>query len=80
MPYRCPHCRATVLSRRNRLCALCHEPLPAEIVFPPDQIRAIEADEAARTQAALQRSEEKQIQLAKLRASADPGGSGFVGF
>lgn len=79
MPYHCPHCRATVLSRRNKLCSHCHEPLPAAVVFTPGQVRAIEAEEAARTQAAQRRAEEKQIQQSKSRNSGDGGGGWPIG-
>ena len=38
MAYRCPACNRTILSRRNKLCSFCREPLPAELLFTPGVI------------------------------------------
>jgi hypothetical protein len=43
MAYHCPACSRAILSRRNKLCGFCGEPLPAELLFTPAQIETIEA-------------------------------------
>ena len=48
MAYHCPASSRAILSRRNKLCSFCGEPLPAELVFTPAQIEEIEAEERAR--------------------------------
>ena len=32
-PVRCPSCQTIVYTRRHRLCAVCSEPLPHELLF-----------------------------------------------
>jgi hypothetical protein len=46
MRLRCPACNRTILSRRNKLCGFCREPLPEELLFTPDEIEAQEMDRA----------------------------------
>ena len=79
MAFHCPHCQAVVLSRRNKLCGFCQEPLPVEIVLTPAQIAAIEAEEQERETARKLRDEERAKAAAKARLT-DSGGGGFAGF
>ncbi len=49
--HRCPKCNALVVDRRSPLCTTCHEPLPAEWVFSPEQTAKItELDAHARAE------------------------------
>ena len=74
MAYHCPACSLAILSRRNKLCGFCGEPLPAELLFTPAQIEKIEADEKARSLASKLR-EEKRAEAARLIAEqGDFGG------
>ena len=42
---RCPECNSIVYSRRNRLCGVCGESLPAELLFSPDEARRIHEEQ-----------------------------------
>ena len=53
---RCPACNYTILSRRNKLCSFCQEPLPADLLFTPAEIELQEAQRAL--QAKVQPSSE----------------------
>lgn len=74
----CPSCSRPILSRRNKLCGFCQEPLPTELVFTPEQVAAIEAEEHERESARKLRDEERAKAAAKARFT-DSGG-GFVSF
>lgn len=39
---RCPHCNSIIYSRRNKLCGVCSQALPAELLFSPEEARRIE--------------------------------------
>lgn len=39
---RCPECNSIVYSRRSKLCGVCGESLPAELLFSPDEARRIQ--------------------------------------
>jgi hypothetical protein len=39
----CPSCRALIYSRRHKLCGVCGEALPAELLFSGVEVRRIEA-------------------------------------
>jgi hypothetical protein len=81
MAYHCPACSRAILSRRNKLCSFCQEPLPAELLFTQAEIEKIEAAERERA-LARKRREEERILAAKRRADAfvDPGGPIGGGF
>ena len=68
MAYRCPACERTILSRRNKLCGFCREPLPAELLFTPAEVEAIEAAERER---ALARELREKERLAAARRASD---------
>jgi hypothetical protein len=38
----CPHCESIIYSRRNKLCGVCGEVLPAGLLFSPSEARRIE--------------------------------------
>ena len=79
MSYRCPHCQAVVLSRRNPRCATCQRPLPPEIAFTAARVREIEAEEREREQARRDRDEQRARERANHQAGGDGGGGG-IGF
>jgi hypothetical protein len=79
MPYHCPACSRKLLSRRNKLCGFCQSPLPAELLFTPGQVEAIEAEERARKLAFELRQEERRREAAK-RIAASGGDGGAIGF
>ena len=39
---RCPHCDSIIYSRRNKLCGVCSQTLPAEYLFTPREARRVE--------------------------------------
>ncbi len=69
MAYHCPACSRAILSRRNKLCSFCGEPLPAELLLTAAQIETIEAAERARGLASKLR-EEKRAEAAKRFADS----------
>jgi hypothetical protein len=79
MAYHCPACSRAILSRRNKLCSFCGNPLPAELLFTPAEVEKIEAAERERALASKRREEERE-EAAKRRFDAfvDPGG-GYPG-
>jgi hypothetical protein len=78
MPLRCPSCDRAILSRRNSLCGFCQQPLPAELLFTPAEIKKIEAEERERALARALREETRAREAAKAR-SYDGGGGGDIG-
>lgn len=74
MAYLCPACNRTILSRRNKRCGFCGEPLPAELLFTPAEVEAIEAAERERSRARELR--EKERLKAKEEASKNRDYSG----
>jgi hypothetical protein len=38
MEFRCPHCQSPIYSRKNKICDVCKEPLPAELLLSDKQI------------------------------------------
>ncbi len=59
MAYHCPTCDRPILSRRNKLCSFCSNPLPAELLFTSAEIEAIEAAERERALARKLRDEKR---------------------
>ena len=39
---RCPHCDSIIYSRRNKLCGVCDQVLPQDILFSPTEAERIE--------------------------------------
>jgi predicted amidophosphoribosyltransferase len=74
MAYRCPACSRVILSRRNKLCGFCGEPLPAELLFTPAQIEEIEAAERARALASKLRAERRAEAAKRIADSMDFSG------
>jgi hypothetical protein len=74
MAYHCPACSRAILSRRNKLCGFCGEPLPAELLLTPAQIEKIEAAERARALAAKLREEKRAEAARRIAASMDFSG------
>ena len=74
MAYRCPGCSRVILSRRNKLCGFCGEPLPAELLFTPAQIEEIEAAERARALASKLRAERRAEAAKRIADSMDFSG------
>jgi hypothetical protein len=79
MAYRCPACTRAILSRRNKLCSFCGEPLPAELLFTATEIEVIEAAERERALASKLR-EEARIEAAKRIAAAADNSGGYGGY
>ena len=73
MAYYCPACNRTILSRRNKRCGFCQEPLPAELLFTPAEVEEIEAGERERALAIKLREEERVKEYAKRYPSSDGG-------
>ena len=67
MAYHCPACSRKILSRRNKLCGFCREPLPAELLFTPAEVEEIEMAERERELASKLREEER-METAKRNA------------
>ena len=44
MEHKCPKCGSIIYSRRNVLCGVCGERLPAELLFTAEQREAVERD------------------------------------
>jgi len=42
-PARCPECHSVVYSRRHKLCGVCNQPLPPNLLFSPQESHHIEA-------------------------------------
>jgi predicted amidophosphoribosyltransferase len=74
MAYHCPACSRAILSRRNKLCSFCGEPLPAELLFTPAQIAKIEAAERARALASKLRAEQRAEAAKRIAGSMDFSG------
>ena len=74
MAYRCPACNRAILSRRNKLCGFCREPLPAELLLTPAQIEKIEAAERARALASKLREEKRAEAARRFVAPVDYSG------
>jgi uncharacterized Zn finger protein (UPF0148 family) len=77
MALHCPTCKATILSRRNKLCCSCQNPLPAELLFTASQVEEIEAAERERENRRRLRQEERLREAAKI--SSSEGGGSFIG-
>jgi uncharacterized Zn finger protein (UPF0148 family) len=41
---KCPRCGSVIYSRRNVLCGVCGERLPAELLFSPQEREKVERD------------------------------------
>src|SRR5258706_9465543 len=41
-PARCPECRSIIYSRRHRLCGVCGEPLPEDLLFTAMEAQRVE--------------------------------------
>jgi hypothetical protein len=39
---RCPHCGSIIYSRRHKLCGVCTEELPAELLFPRQEAQRLQ--------------------------------------
>ncbi|WP_435008676.1 hypothetical protein P12x_005883 [Tundrisphaera lichenicola] len=74
MRLRCPACNRPILSRRNARCGFCQEPLSTELIFSPEEVEAIEAEEKERALTRKLRDEERARQIAAIR---DLGGGGL---
>jgi hypothetical protein len=50
-PGRCPGCHSIIYSRRHKLCGVCGQPLPGELLFSPaeaEQVKHLLRAEQAR--------------------------------
>lgn len=79
MPYRCPACDRSILSRRIPLCSFCQHPLPAELLFTPAEVEKIEAEEQARALAATLREAERARRAEETKPSDFGGAAFFMG-
>lgn len=39
---RCPQCQSIIYSRRHRLCSVCTEPLPEQLLFSTEEAARVE--------------------------------------
>jgi hypothetical protein len=76
MAYHCPACGRTILSRRNKLCDFCREPLPAELLFTPAEVEGIEAAERER---ALDRKLREEERVKEFKTRNPPFGPDYSG-
>jgi hypothetical protein len=67
MSLHCPNCEARVLSRRNRLCSVCHRPLPAGLLMTPAELEAVEAQERERARQSRLREERRRAAYEQAR-------------
>ena len=37
MEFRCPHCQAPIYSRKAKICGVCEQPLPPELLLSDEQ-------------------------------------------
>lgn len=56
MQRKCPKCGSVIYSRKNVLCGVCGERLPAELLFTAEERAAVERDLAATKRRARQAS------------------------
>ena len=80
MAYHCPTCSRTILSRRNKLCGFCGNPIPEEMLFTAAEIAEIEAAERKRAEASQLREEEREAKRKEAARRNSEDGGGFVGF
>jgi hypothetical protein len=40
--HRCPHCGSIIYSRRHKLCGVCSQELPAELLFPKQEAERLQ--------------------------------------
>jgi hypothetical protein len=63
MRLRCRNCNHTILSRKNKLCGFCREPLPEELLFTPAEIEAQEMERAAKVTPSIELPAERGTPL-----------------
>ena len=73
----CPSCERAILSRRNKRCSFCQEPLPDELLFTPAQVEAIEFAERERKRLSDLRDAER-AKAVKQRSMGDFGGGNGI--
>lgn len=61
--YRCKACGFTIFNRRVRTCESCGADLPAELLFTPEQLQYVAAEDA--------RNEKLRAELAKQAAEKE---------
>src|SRR5262249_45203625 len=62
----CPNCGSVIYSRRNALCGVCGQRLPAELLFTPEERQRVERDLSEAKRRA------KRTHLSQNEASTDP--------
>ena len=74
MTPKCPSCGSIIYSRRNVLCGVCGERLPAELLFTPEQRQAVEHE------LEVLKAREKEMRRREAEhTSGYPGGGDFGG-
>ena len=74
MALHCPHCRERVYSRRNPLCSVCGHALPADVVYSPEALEAVEAEERERDRQKQLHDERRWVEYeARLRQGSSEG-------
>jgi len=69
METQCPKCGSVIYSRRNVLCGVCGEHLPAELLFTAEERAAVERDLA-----------EIKLRLRKSRSAEGSSSGDSCGF
>jgi len=77
MEYRRPHCQSPIYSRKNKICGVCEQPLPPELLFSAEQIKSLKEE----MENEERRGKEFKRQISDL-GPHDHGGSigGIAGF
>jgi hypothetical protein len=70
----CPFCHRLLYSRSHRACGYCGRDLPEECVFSPEEIEAIDAEQAeiAARRAAMKEAEEEERRTRQRNPSSAP--------
>jgi uncharacterized Zn finger protein (UPF0148 family) len=70
MGYKCPRCGSVIYSRRNVLCGVCGERLPADLLFSASERERVERDlsELKKREQAAKAADEAAAQESSLRA------------
>lgn len=75
--YRCPSCKGRVFNRRRPTCEFCDAELPAELLIPVEEQRAIDAARSERDREKIRRTEEEDRAERERRRRS--GSMGFGG-
>ena len=77
MEFRCPHCQSPIYSRKLKICGVCEQPLPPELLFSDEQVKKLKEETAKEEK----RAKEFNQQLNDVGPHDNSGGiGGITGF